>query len=102
MSLERQGYNVLDATSGLDALDVAANHEGPVHLLLSDVVMPHMGGPELMSRLRDIRPGTKTLLMSGYARPDVAGEATFEFDVPFLEKPFTIRQLTTKVRQVLG
>ncbi|HEX6694841.1 MAG TPA: PAS domain S-box protein, partial [Longimicrobiales bacterium] len=102
MSLERQGYHVLDATSGQEALELAGGYDGPIHLLLSDVVMPQMGGPELMSRMRELRPGMKGLLMSGYARPEAGGEGVFEFDVPFLEKPFTIRQLSTKVRQVLG
>ena len=100
-SLTRQGYRVIDAGSGQEALALADGFTGPIHLLLSDVVMPQMSGPELVRQLREKRPETRVLLMSGYASPDVAGFESFEFDVPFLEKPFTVAQLTDKVANVL-
>src|SRR5437773_2673225 len=65
-TLEHAGYNVLNAGSGTDALDLCSRHEGPVHLLLSDVIMPAMDGPELARRLRGSRPGLRVLFMSGY------------------------------------
>jgi two-component system cell cycle sensor histidine kinase/response regulator CckA len=98
-SLERRGYQVLSAPSGEEALKLAAAHDGIIHLLISDVVMPGIKGPELADRLRRLRPGIRVLLMSGYAAdivtPDDLKEATL------LSKPFSPAALDKAVRSVL-
>ena len=73
-SLERRGYRVLAAASGEEALKLAGAFDGTIHLLLSDVVMPGMKGPELADRLRALRPGIRVLLMSGYAADVVTAD----------------------------
>ncbi|MEO5511771.1 MAG: PAS domain S-box protein [Longimicrobiales bacterium] len=101
-SLHRKGYRVMEAASGAEALQIADSFVGTIDLLLSDVVMPEMSGTELMRELLQRRPNVKVLLMSGYASPDALGETTFEVDVPFLEKPFTVTALAAKVHEVLA
>jgi signal transduction histidine kinase len=98
-SLQRQGYQVLQSPSGEDALKVASTHDGTIHLLLSDVVMPGMKGPELATRLRALRPGLRVLLMSGYAADIVtAGDLR---DATLVSKPFTPASLSRAVRGML-
>ena len=97
--LTQLGYRVLSAASGTEALELDASHQGPIHMLLTDMVMPGMGGGELSRRIRERHPGMKVLLMSGYSEELVAAE---HGDVPFLPKPFTPEELATKVREVLG
>jgi signal transduction histidine kinase/CheY-like chemotaxis protein len=98
-SLERHGYRVLAAASGEEALKLAGAFDGIIHLLLSDVVMPGMKGPELADRLRALRPGIRVLLMSGYAAdvvtPNDLREATL------LSKPFSPAALSKAVRSAL-
>jgi signal transduction histidine kinase len=98
-SLERHGYRVLAAASGEEALRLAGHFDGTIHLLLSDVVMPGMKGPEVAERLRAMRPGIRVLLMSGYAAdvvtPDDLREATL------ISKPFSPAGLTKAVRSAL-
>jgi signal transduction histidine kinase/CheY-like chemotaxis protein len=98
-SLERHGYRVLAASSGDEALRLAATHDGAIHLLLSDVVMPGMKGPELAVRLRAQRPGLRVLLMSGYAA-DVVTAADLR-EAALLSKPFSTAALSRAVRQAL-
>jgi PAS domain S-box-containing protein len=100
-ALQRQGYHVLSAPDGDAAIRVAASHEGLIHLVLSDGVLSGMSVPELLGRLRAERPETRILLMSGYAQEDVFHNEVVEAATAFLPKPFTIQQLTTKVREVL-
>ena len=100
-ALERYGYKILAADDGDAAMALAAQHEGPIHLLLSDGVLSGVRVPELLRRFVARRPETKILLMSGYSQ-----EAVFQHDIvapntAFLPKPFTIRQLTERVREVL-
>ncbi len=100
-ALERYGYKILAADDGDAAMALAAQHEGPIHLLLSDGVLSGVRVPELLRRFVAQRPDTKILLMSGYSE-----EAVFQHDIvapntAFLPKPFTIRQLTERVREVL-
>ncbi len=100
-ALERLGYEVLPAHDGDAAMALAASHAGPIHLLLSDGVLSGVRVPELLRRFVAQRPDTKILLMSGYSQ-----EAVFQHDIvapntAFLPKPFTIRQLTERVREVL-
>ncbi len=96
--LEDAGYRVLSAPDGRAALHVAAAHEGRVDLLIADVVMPGMGGPEVAHRLTEARPGLRTLLVSGYANEAAARGGN---DYPLLEKPFTRAELLARVREVL-
>ncbi|MCI0436622.1 MAG: PAS domain S-box protein [Gemmatimonadetes bacterium] len=99
--LTRNGYTVLEAASGQDALDRARSYDGHIDLLISDVVMPEIGGHELARTLTAVRPDTQVILMSGYADDirirggDVPGGTTI------LDKPFTPDQLTRKVREIL-
>ncbi|GII21007.1 hybrid sensor histidine kinase/response regulator [Planosporangium mesophilum] len=99
--LRRGGYEVLMTESPLDALDVARAHDGRIHLLMTDVVMPKMLGKDVAERVRALRPDVKVIFMSGYARPVLASSGTLEPGVTLLEKPFSEAELLQTVRQVL-
>jgi PAS domain S-box-containing protein len=98
--LRRRGYTVLMAATGLEALQMYQTR-APIHLLITDVAMPDMRGLELARRLRRHQPDLKVLFISGYASWAVAAKEGLNDDVPFLQKPFTARQLAAKVRDVL-
>jgi PAS domain S-box-containing protein len=100
-SLRHRGYHVLEAADGREALDVAAAHHGPIHLLVADVVMPSMGGLELAARLARGWPTTRVLFTSGYAETTAALRAALEAGVAFLAKPYVPEDLTSRVREVL-
>ena len=100
-ALEKQGYQVLQARHGRDALLRLAEHDGPVHLVITDIVMPEMGGGELARRLAGERPELPVLFMSGYTDDEVAHRG-LGAEQGFLQKPFTSDGLTRKVREVLG
>ena len=100
-ALARRGYQVIVATSGEDAIRVAEEHPDPIDLLVSDVVMPGMNGPELSRRLASRRPRMKVLYMSGYTDLAVVHHGEIEPGAAFLEKPFTSQLLLTRVREVL-
>jgi hypothetical protein len=95
------GHQVLIAADGPAALALAASHPGPIDVLLTDVVMPHMLGKDLADRFGEIRPGASVLFMSGYARPALASQGTLDPDAPLVEKPFSKNQLLATVRQCL-
>jgi len=99
--LERSGYTVHTASDGFDALDVLSQLVGEVHLLLSDVVMPGMGGPELAEKVLKARGDTAVLFMSGYTADALAPRGVLDEDVRLLEKPFTIERLNRAVRETL-
>jgi PAS domain S-box-containing protein len=100
--LREQGYNVLEASNGIEALNVAQKHVGEkIHLLLTDVVMPQMGGKELSDRVRAFRPGIKVLFTSGYTDQAIVQRGQLNLDFAFLEKPFSPSGLVRKVREVL-
>ena len=99
--LQAQGYTVLEAQHGREALTIGEQHAGPIHLLLTDVVMPEMNGRELVERLAPIRPTTPILYMSGYTDNVVVHHGVLDRSAVFLEKPFTPAALVCKVRQVL-
>jgi PAS domain S-box-containing protein len=98
--LERRGYTVLVADSGRAALDIATRDPRPIHVLLTDLVMPEMNGRDLAVRLRVLRPAIKVVFMSGYAG-DAAGNLAPGPGSGFLAKPFTERALTARIREVL-
>jgi PAS domain S-box-containing protein len=99
-ALERAGYHVLEARDGQEALEVAQRHPGPIALLLTDVVMPEMGGPELAGRLQQVLPALPVLYFSGYA-PGSGGGLGVPAGAPFLPKPFRPAVLVGKVREIL-
>jgi CheY-like chemotaxis protein len=99
--LETVGYQVLDAENSYIALEMAAMHSGPIHLLLTDVVMPGMGGRELSVRIAGIRPEIKILYMSGYADHAVVHQDILAANAVLLQKPFTLATLAVKLREVL-
>jgi DNA-binding NtrC family response regulator len=97
--LERAGYRVVAATDTADALRLSQRTGGPIDLLVTDVVMPGMSGPELAARVEAARPGVKVLFMSGYSG-DAMG--MLEEGVGFIQKPFAAAALAVKIREVLG
>jgi CheY-like chemotaxis protein len=94
------GYWVLEASRAEEALMVCLRHKGPIHLLLTDVVMPQMSGRDLLDRLRPLRPDIRVLFTSGYTEEAVHRRAVEE-GAAFLQKPFTEEALAGKVRDVL-
>lgn len=99
--LEAAGYVVLQATNAEEALWTFCQHEGAVHLLLTDMVMPGKDGPTLAAELEALSPGLKTILTSGYGESLALQEKAGNARVFFLPKPFSTRSLTQKVRHVL-
>ena len=100
--LEQQGYRVLKATNGQEALLVAKERVGEtIHLLLADIVMPQMGGKELADWLKISRPNVKVLYTSGYADNTIVHHGVLDPGTHFLQKPFSLKTLSHKVREVL-
>ena len=95
------GYRVLLAAEAAEALHIAAEYPGRIHILLTDVVMPHMNGRELSEELLKKRPEVKVLYMSGHTAGVISQNALLDEDVAFIEKPFTHEGLARKVRQLL-
>jgi CheY-like chemotaxis protein len=99
--LQSAGYTVLVASSGADALRLLADHQGPVDLLLTDVVLPHMSGRDLAHRLDTVKPGVKVLYTSGYTDDAILRHGVLDAETNFIAKPYTRAELTRKVRDVL-
>jgi two-component system, cell cycle sensor histidine kinase and response regulator CckA len=100
-SLREVGYVTLEAAGGDEALEVAAGHAGPIHLLLTDVVMPRMSGKSLADQIKASRPDIKILFMSGYAESGIVHQGVLDDGIRFLQKPFTGEALAIKTREVL-
>jgi YesN/AraC family two-component response regulator len=93
---------VLEAENGESGFAVAASHQGKLDLVITDVVMPGMGGREMVKQLIETRPGTKVLYLSGYTEDAIISDGSIEKGTAFLQKPFTLQSLSRKVREVLG
>ncbi len=99
--LGERGYRVLEARDGEEALELAARHEGEIHLSLTDVMLPRMSGKVVAEKLREVRPGIRVLFMSGYDEDQVVHDGELEEGIAFLPKPFTPDVLVRRVRQAL-
>jgi two-component system cell cycle sensor histidine kinase/response regulator CckA len=100
-ALKKSGYTVLAAPQGEEALAVCAGHPGPVHLLLADVILPKINGPELAAQLKTTYPELQVLFMSGYSDNTVFHHGVLDAEVNFLQKPFSVESLIRKVHEVL-
>jgi PAS domain S-box-containing protein len=100
--LELQGYKVLPAATPGEAIRLAREHAGQIHLLMTDVVMPEMNGRDLAKNLLSLYPGLKRLFMSGYTANVIAHHGVLDEGVHFIQKPFSISDLAAKIREVLG
>lgn len=99
--LKQYGYNVLEAQDGEQALKVSEEHEGPIHLLLTDVVMPRMPGREVAGYLQPLRPEMKVIYMTGYTNGSIVYQGILDPGCVLIEKPFTPVGLAAKVREML-
>ncbi|MHB8654282.1 MAG: response regulator [Terriglobia bacterium] len=99
--LVSRGYTVLEANGGVGGLSICQQYPHTIHLLLTDVVMPRMSGPELAGKMASLRPETKVLFMSGYTNKAIGQDGLLEKSTAFIEKPFTPQALAKKVREVL-
>jgi two-component system cell cycle sensor histidine kinase/response regulator CckA len=102
MMLEKQGYTVLEAANGQDALSLEAHDPDRIDLLLTDVIMPGMNGPELARRISGLRPGVRVLFMSGYTDRAIRLHDKFGDGTNFIQKPFNTNSLSKKVKELLG
>jgi signal transduction histidine kinase/CheY-like chemotaxis protein len=99
--LSEQGYNVMCALDGFEALQKAKEYDGRIHLLVTDVIMPNMNGPELAATLTPIRPDMKVLYVSGYSSNEMGAKGVLDPHVDLLQKPFTPQALARKIREVI-
>jgi PAS domain S-box-containing protein len=99
--LSARGYRVLDASDGVQALDIAAAHPGAIQLLITDVVMPRLSGRELASQIAAARSDLKVLYISGYTDDSIFRHGVLEGGMEFLQKPFNLRTLAQKIREIL-
>jgi PAS domain S-box-containing protein len=99
--LQSQGYRVLEASSGQEAIEIVKSLETPLHLVLTDVVMPEMNGRQMFERIASYSPQTRVLFMSGYPDDVIAHRGIVDPGIHFIQKPFTNRELAAKIREVL-
>jgi two-component system, cell cycle sensor histidine kinase and response regulator CckA len=101
-TLESKGYKIVEAGNGDEGIRAAVRYDGKIDLVITDVVMPGMGGRELAEQIVKLRPGTKVLFLSGYAEDAILSDGGIDNATAFLQKPFTLQNLSRKVREVLG
>jgi two-component system cell cycle sensor histidine kinase/response regulator CckA len=101
-ALRTTGYEVFEADSGDEALDVLEELDYKIDLMISDVVMPEMDGPTLLTKVRERMPELKVIFVSGYAEENVRQDIADNQSVEFLPKPYSLDQINTKVKDVLG
>ncbi len=99
--LSEQGYNVMCAVDGIEAMQKAKEYDGHIHLLITDVIMPHMNGQELAEQLSAARPDMKVLFVSGYSDNDIGDHGVIDARIDLLQKPFTPQTLARKIRDVI-
>ena len=99
--LSLNGYTVLEAQNGTEALALARGYDGPIHLMIADVVMPQVGGAKLAGELATDRPDMKILFVSGYAEATFQRHGAIDLTTRFLQKPFSLKALARKIREVL-
>lgn len=99
--LAEQGYKVILSDSAFDAIEKAKAHNGPIHLVLTDVVMPGMKGPEAFNKISELHPEAKVLYMSGYTDNMIACHGVLKEGIQYIQKPFTVNRLLEKCHQVL-
>jgi len=99
--LQKQGYTILESQDVRHAIELTTNRQGPIDLLLTDVVMPDLSGPELVEQLTRIHPEMKVLYMSGYADSAIVRHGVLPPDADFVQKPFAPEALHSKIREVL-
>jgi CheY-like chemotaxis protein len=101
-ALQASGYRVLGAAEGREALQVAADHPGAIHMLLTDVIMPRMRGKELADQLKQLRPEIRVLYISGYAADVLSSRGLLDSGDSYIAKPFSLDCLLSKVQQILN
>ena len=99
--LERLGFTVLKAAGPDAAMELGEVHAGNINLLMTDVVMPGMNGKDLAERISEMQPGLKVLFMSGYTPDVIAHQGILNKDIHFIQKPFSMKELSVKMREVL-
>jgi CheY-like chemotaxis protein len=102
LALLSAGYEVLETDGAECALEICAEYDGPIHLLLTDVVMPQVSGPMVAEKVAALRPEIKVLYMSGYTDDSVVRHGVLTQETPFIQKPFSPLALRKKIREVLG
>jgi two-component system cell cycle sensor histidine kinase/response regulator CckA len=99
--LEKIGFNLLEAANGADALLIAELHQGPIDLVVTDIVMPNVTGPELVKALHKIRPNAQVLYISGFPEPFIRATTTLPPGTNCLAKPFALPELLTRIHDLL-
>jgi DNA-binding response OmpR family regulator len=100
-ALESLGYTVLEAATPSAAQDICQNHPGPIHMLITDVILPEMSGRRLAEMARQWRPGLRVLFLSGYSDGEIERAGVLQAGLNFLAKPFSLESLARKIREVL-
>jgi CheY-like chemotaxis protein len=100
--LTENGYVVLTATQGVEALEIASLHTQPIHLMVTDLVMPQMSGRELSEKIRPIHPETEVVFMSGYSNNLLSSQDVLDPKHVLLQKPFRLVALGQRIREILG
>jgi two-component system cell cycle sensor histidine kinase/response regulator CckA len=99
--LEKRGYNLLEAGDGADALVIAELHSGPIDIVVTDVMMPRVNGPDLVKTLLALRPDAKVLYISGFPEAFIRDNTSLPSDDNYLEKPFDISTLLARIQELL-